>query len=104
MSLESYLASSGVPVDDVRVKFSFELLVRVARAIEGDGVERQVAGLRTVSSIVIDVQGKGTDFGEQPLGELCAGVGGVPGSRCEIAAVAVGEVLEVLFSVSPSIV
>lgn len=29
MSLESYLASSGVPVDDVRVKFSFELLVRV---------------------------------------------------------------------------
>ena len=29
MSLESYLASSGVPVDDVRVRLSFELFVRV---------------------------------------------------------------------------
>ena len=28
MSLQSYLASSGVPVDDVRVQFALELLVR----------------------------------------------------------------------------
>ena len=36
MSLESYLASSGVPMDDVGVQFAFELFVRVelAAAVE----------------------------------------------------------------------
>ena len=39
MSLESYLASSGVPVDDVRVRLSFELFVRVEFAVEvGDRI------------------------------------------------------------------
>ena len=39
MSLESYLASSGVAVDDVRVRLSFELFVRVEFAVEvGDRI------------------------------------------------------------------